>query len=248
MNNGLTNEKNIILMLNGKSLLDLNDNLKSFIIFLFKDVNENDLIISGKINGKQKADIFIKINYNIKYISIKSGSENSIHSECIDSFIKFLQGLKVRENILNYLLLYHYGDDTLDGSGIKRYSAEECKLKYRDNIMIFNKYVSYNNILTKIIDRFLFLGTKNNKYAVDAIYYGNEHYGIWASREEILNYLINNKCFYMKSIHFSSLTFQNLGRNINKNKKSEFHRKYIQIKWFSIVSDMQKIKRNKFNI
>ena len=47
----------------------------------------------------------------------------------------------------------------------------------------------------------------------------------------------------MKSIHFSSLTYQNWCRNINKYKKLEKHRYCIQIKWFSVVSDLQKIRK-----
>ena len=81
-------------------------------------------------------------------------------------------------------------------------------------------------------------------YGVATHYYGNEKNGIWASKEETINYLINHKCLHIKTIHFSALTYQNWCRNINKNAKSESHRNYIQIKWFSIVSDLQKIRSN----
>lgn len=242
MNNGINNENNIINSLNGKAYLELNNNLKTFIRYLFKDIKDNDVIISGKIKGVVKVDIFVEVNSNKKYISIKSGSENSIHAERIDSFILFLKENKVKDTILDYLKLYHFGDNTTNGTGLKRYSAEECKFKYFKEIMIFNKYVSYNNLLIKIIDRFLFIGNKNNKYIVDALYYGNENYAIWANREEILDYLTNNKCYYIRTIHFSSLTYQNLCRNIDKRNKSEHRRNYLQIKWFSIVSDLQKIR------
>lgn len=246
MNKGIINEKTIINSLEGKYYYELNDNMKKFIYFIYPNIGLNDIIYSRKVNNLYKADIVIKINNVEKYISIKTGSENSVHVEKLDTFVKFLKEIKVNNNIINYLKLYHFGDDTYNGDGEKRYSAEESKLKYAKEILRFNKYVSYDNLLSKIIDRFLFIGNSNNKYEVDYIYYGNEKYAIWASREEILNFLINNKCYYMKTIHFSSLTFQNWCRNINKNKKSEKNRNYIQIKWFSIVSDLQKI-RNKYD-
>lgn len=240
-NKGLSNERNLINSINNKLYKQLNDNLKSFIKFMYKDIDYNDIIYAKKINNIYKSDICIKVGKLERNVSVKSGSENSIHLEKLDSFIVFLKSIKVNENIINYLRLYHYGDDTYNGRGTKRYSAEQSKNKYYKEIMIFNKYVSYDNLLEKILNRFLFYGLRE-KNKVDYIYYGNENYGIWASREEIVKYLINNKCYHIRTIHFSSLTLQNWCRNINMNKKSENHREYIQIKWFSLVSDLQKIR------
>lgn len=178
-----------------------------------------------------------------KYISVKTGAQNSVHGEKLNGFIDFLHELHINKDVINYLLLYHFGDNTLDGSGNVRLTVDEIKLKYNMEIKRFNKYVSYNNILEKILNRFLFDGTTNNKYKADIIYYGNINYGIWGTKSEIIKYLVYNKCHYMKSIHFSSLTYQNWCRNINKYKKLEKHRYCIQIKWFSVVSDLQKIRK-----
>ena len=241
MNNGIKNETEIVNSINGKKFNELTDNLKSFIKFAFNKINNDDVITSSKIRSNSKADIKIEVNGSIKNISIKNGSENSIHSEKLDSFISFLQDLKIKPNIIDHLKFYHYGDGTTEGNGIRRLSAEEAKIEYSDKIRIFNKYVSYDNFLSKMIERFLFDGIKGKTQA-DIIYYGNSLYGVWASKEEILKYLLKNKSFYIKTIHFSKLTYQNYCRNINKNVKSEFRRKYIQIKWFSIVGDLQKIR------
>jgi hypothetical protein len=43
-------------------------------------------------------------------------------------------------------------------------------------------------------------------------------------------------------------TTPNWCRNINRNANSELRRNYIQIKWFSIVSDLQKIRNKEFKI
>lgn len=246
-NEGLHNEQQIINNLDGKHYYQLSDNLKIFLKYLYSDIKDDDKIIAKKVNNLYKSDISIIVNGKEKYVSIKSGSENSIHLEKLDTFIGFLQSIKVNETIINYLRLYHYGDDTYDGSGFKRYSAEQAKNKYYKEIMIFNKYISHDNLLKKIIERFLFSGLKEDK-KVDCIYYGNEQYGVYATKNEIMKWLVNNKCYHIRTIHFSSLTFQNWCRNVNYNKKSESHRDYIQIKWFSIVSDLEKIRNKNFMI
>lgn len=81
-----------------------------------------------------------------------------------------------------------------------------------------------------------------NKY-VEAIYYGDINIGIWCSSEELLNFCINHKSMYMSTPHFSVFTYQNWCRNITFKKNSEPHRNYIQIKWFSILSDINKIRK-----
>ncbi len=243
MNNGIKNEIEIVKYLNGKRFKELNDNMKCFISFLFKEIIDDDILYATKINGKYKADIIISINDTQKYISIKVGSENSIHIEKLEYFINFLKSLNINDDIINYLKLYHYGDGTVDGTGTTRLNAEETKTCYYNEISKFNKYISYNNILSKILHRFLFDGVNSDLISVDAIYYGNIKYGIWASKNEILKYLLENKSYYMKTIHFSKLTYQNWCRNINRNRKSESHRDYLQIKWFSLASDLQKIRQ-----
>ena len=242
---GIQNEKEIIKCLNNKRFCDLNNNLKKLIRFIYGSIEDDSMVYAWKPNSFYKTDIVIKVNTIEKNLSIKTGSENSVHIEKLSSFVDFLRGHHINEGVINDLKLYHYGDDTYDGTGIKRYSAEESKLRYTKEIFGVNKYVSYNNILKIIIDRFLFLGMNNSDDRVDYIYYGDSEYGIWASRKEIMYYLILNKCYHLKTIHFSALTYQNWCRNVNRNNKSEAHRDYIQIKWFSIVSDLQKIRNNK---
>lgn len=242
MNNGKILENNFIKSLNNHNYNELNLNLQQFISFLFEDFQYNKKIYCKKLGTHEKADISIQNGNIIKYISLKTGSQNSVHVEKISTFIEFLSSNGINQQIINNLLIYHYGDDTLNGTGSIRYSAEESKRKYRQRIEIFNASINYSKILTKIVERFLFKGTRiSNKY-VDAIYYGDINIGIWCSSQELLEYCTNHKSMYMKVPHFSIFTYQNWCRNISFSKKSESHRAYMQIKWFSILSDINKIR------
>lgn len=243
MNNGKKLELDFVLNLNNHYYNELNLNLQKFIKFVFKDFDYTNKIYCKKISNNQKADIYIKIEDKVKYISLKSGSQNSVHVEKINDFIKFLISEGIEETIINNLLIYHYGDDSLTGEGKIRYSAEECKIKYKKQILQFNKYINNSKILTKIIERFLLMGTNSSNKYVDIIYYGDIDIGLWCSSKELLNFCINHKSLYMNTPHFSIFTYQNWCRNITLSKKSESHRNYLQIKWFSILSDINKIRQ-----
>ena len=56
-------------------------------------------------------------------MSLKSGSQNSVHVEKLKDFIKFLDIEGVEQNIIDSLMMYHYGDDSIKGDGKIRYSA-----------------------------------------------------------------------------------------------------------------------------
>lgn len=243
MNNGKKLEMEFINVINNHKYSELNSNLKQFILFTFKNFNYDDKFICRKLDNYQKADISIKIGDSIKYVSIKSGSQNSIHVEKIQDFKTFLIDQEVKQQYIDNLLIYHFGDDTLTGNGKVRHSAEECKLKYKKEIIEFNKHINFSKVLPKIIERFLLKGTRNSNKYVDIIYYGDINIGVWCSNKEILKYCINHKSMYMNTPHFSVFTYQNWCRNITFSKKSESHRNYIQIKWFSILSDINKIRK-----
>ena len=243
MNDGKKLELNFISNLDNHFYDELNTNLKKFISFVFKDVDYKNKIYCKKLSNRQKADFCVNIGDTTKYISLKSGSQNSVHVEKINDFIKFLTNEGVDEKVINNLLIYHYGDNTLIGNGKERYSAEECKTKYKKEILDFNKYINDSKILTKIIERFLLTGTNSSNKYVDAIYYGYINIGIWCSNKELLDFCKKHKSMYINTPHFSVFTYQNWCRNIYLSKKSESHRNYLQIKWFSILSDINKIRR-----
>ena len=77
--------------------------------------------------------------------------------------------------------------------------------------------------------------TKDTNEYVDAIYYGDTEIEIRCTSKESLNYCTNTP-------NFSIFTYQSWYRNLTFSNKSEIHRNYIQIKWFSILSDMNKIR------
>ena len=68
-----------------------------------------DVVYSGLCHRISKGDVYLQINNEIKYLSIKSGNTDSMHFESIVSFILFFRKLGVSEKTQKILLLFHYG-------------------------------------------------------------------------------------------------------------------------------------------
>ena len=222
MNDGFINEDKLINYINNNNF------------------NQDLPFSARKIAKQQKPDICINHNNTLKYISVKKGSGNSVHQEKIEVFFPYCERI-IGASQLNYLKLFHYGDNTTDDSGSTRYNASEAKIRYIEEISKLNNVLNEPINLVKFIDRFLFVGNIGSTY-VDVIYHGNIDSGLWASREEIIEYIINQR-FPTNAVHFGPLTYQVWGRNENWTAVHPDRRYVMQVKWGSIIRDLEEIRR-----
>ena len=241
---GFNNEKMILESLNNKRYKDLNENLKLFCKNIFSyDFQGNEIITAQKPKIKQtKTDVIVSFNGIDKNISIKKGSGNSVHQETLDEFVKYLENKQVPIDIINNLKLFHYGDDTIEGNGNTRYTADECKIKYSKEIAQINNFFNQGTLFEDLLDRFLFIGNIHNASIVDFIYYGSIYEAIWASRQDIIKYFKTNK-FNSSTIHIASLTYQVWGRDPNRNAKHPNRRYIMQIKWGNLMNNLKEIQK-----
>lgn len=241
MNNGLIIEKNFKSAFNGKSFDELNDFQKKFILELFPNINDNDYIICSKyIKEFGKPDITISLNNEKKYISIKSGSSDGMHIEDIKTFILFLRSLGVSVQTQKILLLYHYGDGTLDGTGEKRMLHNEIAYKYKEHIEFANKELSNSKIVLACLNRFVLQGTNEYMQTIDYIYYGDENYGVFCSKNELANYIISRDYSHLKTLHIGPMTIQPYLRDVNNESHNKYKRHKVQIKWHYLLTDIEK--------
>jgi len=241
---GFQNETDLISALSNKTYVELNDNLKKFIYFLFSQVNNNDQIkcYSGMVG--QKPDIIIEINNKRKNVSIKKGSGNSVHQEDIYLFMDFLTTLDISEEAKMELLKYHWADGTTDGSGKIRVSSTEYKAEHQKEIDLINSELNKRELLTKLITRVIFKGKSDRFDEADVVYYGTIDKGHWATKDEIIKYMLNNK-FDINSIHFGPLTYQIWNRCLNFNPNTENRRNVMQVKWGSLERDLLIIEKER---
>lgn len=106
------------------------------------------------------------------------------------------------------------------------------------DINLINK--SLLKIKSILIIRFLIKTDINYKVDVNLFIIGTINDFIWATTDEIINYLsdINNGS---TSVHVSNLFIQNWDKNLNYSPKYEYCRNYVQVKWYSMFDDIIKI-------
>jgi hypothetical protein len=234
---GFANENEIIDYLNNTKYVDnLNSNFKAFLSFLFSQNLNGKTVSAYKPTGQVKPDIGIIIDENEKYVSVKKGSGNSVHQEQLVEFESFLDSCGVSKRIINYLKEFHYGDGSTDGNGGERIRASQWQAQNLTKITQINIAINTPDILMESLNRFLFIGNIPDAPVVDVVYHGNIEDGLWASREEIIEYLIPNHN-NATTVHFSNLTYQVWNRNLNYNPKTANRRHTMQIKWPSLTKD-----------
>lgn len=243
---GFENEDELIEYLNSKKIKDLNSNMKDFIFFIFGNIDEENIIQATSGKSGQKPDMIITINNVIKRISIKKGTGNSVHQEKVDVFVEFLESINISNETINKLLKFHWGDGTSDGTGSQRISSSDYKQQFPEEIEMINKEFNKEKNIKEFIYRFIMQGKSDDYDIVDALYYGNVNEGHWASKDEIIEYVVNN-IFNLDSIHFGPLTYQIWNRCLNFNPNTENRRQVMQVKWGSLLNDLLIIERNRKN-
>lgn len=243
---GFKNEDALIEYLNSKKIKDLNSNMKDFIFFIFGNIDEENIIQATSGKSGQKPDMIITINNVIKRISIKKGKGNSVHQEKVDVFVEFLESINISNETINKLLKFHWGDGTSDGTGSQRISSSDYKQQFPEEIEMINKEFNKEKNIKEFIYRFIMQGKSDDYDIVDALYYGNVNEGHWASKDEIIEYVVNN-IFSLDSIHFGPLTYQIWNRCLNFNPNTENRRRVMQVKWGSLLNDLLIIERNRKN-
>lgn len=247
-NNGLQNEKDIIELLNGRTLNDLPDFWQRRMKQLDRNFPLDEKIECFKCVHNHKADIGIRVKSYRYNISIKSGYFVSVHMERISSFAGFLKSLGLDDELINVLKYYHYGDGTLDGTGKVHYNLETIKTQIKDKIEEFNKRVNEFEILKHIILRFLCTGTPYQRSYVTHIYAGTADYGEMLDAKTIIGYILSGYSISTDSIHFGPFIYTPGYRGLTNFDEENVKRYYINIKWPSINRDIRDAKDWLFNV
>lgn len=240
-NKGIRNEYLFIDEINNKTLSQLNFSIQEFILYLFPNIKNDDMVLCYKNIDYQKPDICIKVGKKIKYISIKMGHKNSVHCESIEKFTKFLENIGVKNSVIKEILRFQYADGTINGRGKIRMDSTEYKQKNENSIKLINNEINNPKIISKIINRFLIQGTQWHSKKVDVLVYGTPNDFFYISKSEIYKYILKKINIESSTIHFSCLTFQPMSRVLDYNQKMEYMRHWIQIKWYNLEDNIIEI-------
>lgn len=243
MQKGIQNEIDFKNLLDHKKVYQLPKDIQKMLFFVFENITLKSTVYCWRSKYQEKADIKIRINNIIKGISIKSGNYCSMHQEHIDKFYPFLLKIGVDEYIIK--IFDNYMKGIINGI---RVSSEEYILKNTKEINLLKK--KFNEYYTKInlINRFIFQGTEIQKYDCDVLIYGTPLNFMWATKNEILKYLVEYEYTTRFFINISALNIKCYDRNLKNIPSKKVRQDNIQIKWYSIKEDFELITKLRVSI
>lgn len=245
-NQGIRNEYLFIEKINKKKLNQLTFLLQELILFLYPHIKHDSIILCYKNIEYEKGDIVIQVGCIKKYISIKMGHKNSVHCESVKKFKDFLEEINISKHTINEILKYQHADGTLDGTGVIRISSEEYKKENKNSIDYINMELNNKIIIPKIVDRFIIKGTQYQNHKIDLLVYGVPEDFLFITPKEIQDYIMSKTGIKSSAVHFSCLTLQPLSRVLNYNKKLEYMRNWIQIKWYNIEDNIIEVMNERY--
>ena len=140
---------------NDKFVGDLEENYINFLEDIYeKELDRKSYVICWKQRVNNKTDVILRVGKEKKYISIKSGKNNSVHLETLDTFVLFLKEINCPDNIIEIYKEYHKGLD-MDGN---RIGGKEYQEKYPIELEKLNSFLNKPENIKPAIDRFLFQG------------------------------------------------------------------------------------------
>lgn len=241
-NAGFENEKSFVKAIKGKKYEDIPPSVQKMISSFWPDIRPDEILDCDLSNRFSKPDIVIwRVNKPL-YVSIKSGAADWVHCESFRSFILFLREIGISVEGQKAMLRFLYGDGTLSGSKNFVYPLEKYKELYKGEIALLNAELSNDDLLEKLLYRFVFRGKKGRVVTADYLYLGTIREGLFASRDEIVAHMRKRPCGYLKVPHVSFLTFQPFSRNKRLKNRNDPKGLSVQVKWKHMFSDLERIR------
>lgn len=227
-NIGEKNEFDIIDVLNNKKYKDLSPLWKENIKRMFSFVEDNDLIKAYSFDDRRaKPDITIKVRKSRINVSIKSGSNPSVHQEYFYDFFQFLKKIGVSSRTRHIISFYHFGVSKKLGNNGEPFTKDEIIEKYSEYIIQANEELNSNKeIIKKIVYHAVIAGNNPEREPMDYFYYGNPEKGFLLDTDQIYDMILKEEKPNNRNIHFGGLIYQPSGRKLNSRDRN-----YSKIKW-----------------
>ncbi len=237
MLNGYKNEYSFCEIFHDKFVSQLEPRFHALLEKIYdRKLNDDEYIICWKSFKTDKVDIIIRVGAEKKFLSIKSGKNNSVHLETLHEMKKFFRECGFSEELIDIYNRYHYAEDE---SGT-RICTKDYQEKHVKEIQKFNTFANQEDVLERAIERFLFRGKNSENHIVDVIIHGTPEQFYCLTKQEVFNYLKNHKNVF-NSIHFGSLILQPWTRNLSRRVDYEYRRNYVQVKWYRLEDVFREI-------
>ena len=248
INIGTENEKQLVKALNKVQFKKLNINLQNMIEMIFGPQKPTTKIHCQLTDNFIKPDIIVECDGKQAFISVKNNRAEIVHREEIKSFILFLRQFGISIETQKTLLLYQFGDGTMDGTGSKRMNYHEVYDWLHNHIDKANEELNGKfEIIMETFVRVLFQGVDITAQSADYIYYGTVDYGIIVSRKQLEQHLKTKEWGWYDNLHIGPILLKPHARYANKAVVDDFRRRQITFYWPKMQADLNYIgKRYNF--
>ena len=242
---GIMNEDRIFEALNNKKIKNLSNNMRDLMEHLFGLLDPDETVKAIKTCEFVKPDIMIVYKGITKGLSIKSEKSQVIHSEQVNMFAKILKKHNISNETIKTILLFHYGDGTINGTGKKRFGYTDIQYHLKNRIKAANEELtkSYETIVS-LLNYCVFEGVREEAEKADAIYVGDVDFGYVATKEQIRRWINNKRWSYYDNLHIGPLLMNPHARYIDKEVKNEKFRNQIDLYWPKLFNDISYISRH----
>lgn len=242
---GVLKEDEMIYFLNNRKIKELSPNLYTMLQTLYGVLDPEWTVYCETAADLTKPDFVVTVNGKSRYVSMKSNNTELVHSEQISAFIPFLRSLGVSKDTLKTLLLYYYGDGTLNGTGQRRLPCEALATWLGPKLEACNEELNNDYLLSKIIDRFIFQGVNENAHPAEAIYVGDVHYGTIVTAKQIWKRFSRNDCRWRnyRNLHVGPFFLKPAARYADKPIKSIERRNTLRVEWPDLREDVEYIAK-----
>ena len=247
--NGYVIEEELCLALHHKKVKELSQHLRFILQELYGALEGEETIECYQTESFIKPDIQIIYKGIIKNISLKSGASDVLHDEYIDTFVNFLGSIGISEKTQKIILLYQYGDGTIDGTGRNRLTGEQVERKYHSLLEYAKKEINENNeLIEKVVERVLFDGVDPDAWHADALYHGDVYSGTIVTKRQIIRHIRKNSWTSYRAFNIGPLLLYPHARYANRPILSEKRRNHINIKWPNLLRDMEYMSKRYYSI
>ena len=243
LNDGLLNEQRLIDAINDKRYSELNNNLQHFVNFLFPKIDRQEKFKCFAAEKYTKPDICIQHLDKRRYISVKHGTSTGVHGEKLDNFIEFLRENNFDDYTIESYLLFHFGDGTTDGTGERRLDQFHVRAQYDERIRALNEAFNKNKeFVKKFTDRVMFQGVSDTAEPADILYHGDEDFGCFMSRKQLMRHIDFRRWEYMTYlVHIGPFSIAPKARYPEREIKNNEFRTTVVVNYPKLLNDIQYI-------
>lgn len=241
-NIGVFKEEEMAILFHQKRYKDLSNNSRNVINNMFGHVSDDSIIHCERVLGNMKPDLKFTIGEETHYLSMKSGSNGIVHQENVFNFCHHLRKIGISDYTVDTILLFHFGDGTKDGTGIKRYPYKKVTSALEKRIIYANEELNENRkFVIHIVNRMIFKGSKEDNILAEYVYHGDAEYGVIVSRKQVLLNAKYNQYSFLDNLHIGPLIMHPHARYVGKKIKSEKKRNTIEFHWPNYFTNLRKI-------